>query len=129
MTGYFIEPTVFSEVKDGMTIAKEEIFGPVQCLLRFSSIDEVVERANRTHYGLAAGVFTNDISKALKIASRLQAGTVWYLFSSWVAEILKADYLIQNVNFKNAVILHSCYNCLGLIVGMTSIQQLHLVCL
>ncbi|KAK6179022.1 hypothetical protein SNE40_011472 [Patella caerulea] len=75
--GYYIQPTVFSNVQDNMRIAKEEIFGPVQQILKFSDEDEVIERANNTHYGLGAAVFTNDINRALKFASGLQAGTVW----------------------------------------------------
>ncbi|KAL4623167.1 retinal dehydrogenase 1-like [Arapaima gigas] len=75
--GYFIQPTVFSDVTDDMRIAKEEIFGPVQQIMKFSSIEEVIRRSNSTQYGLAAGVFTNDINKALTISSALQAGTVW----------------------------------------------------
>ncbi|CAB1321643.1 unnamed protein product [Coregonus sp. 'balchen'] len=63
----FIQPTVFSNVTDDMRIAKEEIFGPVQQIMRFRSVNEVIQRANATHYGLAAGVFTNDIDKALTV--------------------------------------------------------------
>jgi aldehyde dehydrogenase (NAD+) len=75
--GYFIEPTVFCDVKDEMTIAKEEIFGPVMSILKFKDVDEVIERGNRTFYGLAAAVWTRDISKALRLANSLRAGTVW----------------------------------------------------
>uniref|UniRef100_A0AAQ5ZJ78 Aldehyde dehydrogenase domain-containing protein n=1 Tax=Amphiprion ocellaris TaxID=80972 RepID=A0AAQ5ZJ78_AMPOC len=75
--GLFIQPTVFSNVTDDMLIAKEEIFGPVQQIMCFHSISEVIQRANATHYGLAAGVFTNDINKALTVSSALQAGVVW----------------------------------------------------
>jgi acyl-CoA reductase-like NAD-dependent aldehyde dehydrogenase len=75
--GYFIEPTVFSNVTDEMRIAKEEIFGPVQQLLKFKTFDEVLERANDTEYGLAAGVITQDIDKAMQFAQGIQAGTVW----------------------------------------------------
>lgn len=108
--GFFIQPTVFSNVEDDMRIAKEEvlcsqtqqhryhhtggytgqtdrssvyfsfctqIFGPVQQIMCFRSIQEVIQRANATHYGLAAGVFTNDIDKALTVSSALQAGMVW----------------------------------------------------
>lgn len=68
---------MFSNVKDEMTIAKEEIFGPVMSILKFKTIDEVIDRANNTIYGLAAGVVTKDLEKALNISSRLRAGTVW----------------------------------------------------
>jgi len=75
--GYFIEPTVFDNVKDDMAIAKDEIFGPVVSVLPFSSVDEVVERANKTTYGLAAAVWTKDINKAHLFAQKVRAGTVW----------------------------------------------------
>jgi aldehyde dehydrogenase (NAD+) len=75
--GYFIQPTVFSDVQDNMKIAKEEIFGPVMSIIPFKSVDEVVERANRTDYGLAAAVWTRDIKKAHAIANSVRAGTVW----------------------------------------------------
>jgi acyl-CoA reductase-like NAD-dependent aldehyde dehydrogenase len=75
--GYFIENTVFADVKDNQRIAREEIFGPVQQIIKFKSIDEVIPRANDTSYGLAAGVFTTDIDKALTIAHSVRAGTVW----------------------------------------------------
>ncbi|XP_072453556.1 aldehyde dehydrogenase 1A1-like [Notamacropus eugenii] len=75
--GFFIQPTVFSNVTDEMRIAKEEIFGPVQQIMKFKTIDEVIKRANNTHYGLAAGIFTKDLDKALTISAALQAGTVW----------------------------------------------------
>jgi aldehyde dehydrogenase (NAD+) len=76
-SGYFVEPTVFADVKDDMKIAREEIFGPVMSIIKFKSIDEVVQRANGTAYGLAAAVWTKDISKAMAISSRVRAGTVW----------------------------------------------------
>ncbi len=75
--GYFIQPTVFADVKDDMRIAEEEIFGPVMSIIKFRSMDEVVQRANRTMYGLAAAVWTRDITKAHAIANRVRAGTVW----------------------------------------------------
>src|SRR5205809_537861 len=75
--GYFIEPTVFCEVRDEMKIAREEIFGPVMNVLRFKDVNEVVQRGNQTFYGLAAAVWTRDITKAHKLANGLRAGTVW----------------------------------------------------
>ena len=67
----------FAGVTDNMTIAKEEIFGPVQSIFKFKTFDEVVERSNNTNYGLAAGVFTQDIDKALAFSQQVEAGTVW----------------------------------------------------
>ena len=75
--GYFIEPTVFADVRDDMTIAREEIFGPVMSIIPFKDIEEVIGRANRTPYGLAAAVWTRDIGKAHAIANNVRAGTVW----------------------------------------------------
>jgi aldehyde dehydrogenase (NAD+) len=75
--GYFIQPTVFADVQDNMKIAQEEIFGPVMSVIPFKSLDEVVTRANRTSYGLAAAVWTRDIKKAHAIANGVRAGTVW----------------------------------------------------
>jgi len=75
--GYFVRPTVFSDVTDNMKIAREEIFGPVQSILKFKTMEEVIERANKTDYGLAAGVFTNDINKAMMMVQALKGGSVW----------------------------------------------------
>ncbi len=75
--GYFVEPTVFADVEDGMRVARDEIFGPVACILPFDSLDEVSKRANDTNYGLSGGLWTRDIGKAHRLASEMQAGTVW----------------------------------------------------
>jgi aldehyde dehydrogenase (NAD+) len=75
--GYFVEPTVFSDVTDEMKIAREEIFGPVMNILKFKSVDEVIQRGNRTNFGLAAAVWTKDVQKAHRLANHLRAGTVW----------------------------------------------------
>eukprot|EP00747_Dinoflagellata_sp_TGD_P163729 gnl/TRDRNA2_/TRDRNA2_182728_c0_seq1.p1 gnl/TRDRNA2_/TRDRNA2_182728_c0~~gnl/TRDRNA2_/TRDRNA2_182728_c0_seq1.p1 ORF type:complete len:525 (-),score=131.71 gnl/TRDRNA2_/TRDRNA2_182728_c0_seq1:121-1635(-) len=75
--GYFVKPTVFTDVTDDMKIAKEEIFGPVMQLMKFKTLEEAIRRANDTHYGLAAGICSRDVGTALKVASKLDAGTVW----------------------------------------------------
>ncbi|XP_047170265.1 benzaldehyde dehydrogenase, mitochondrial-like isoform X1 [Vigna umbellata] len=75
--GYYIEPTVFSNVQDDMLIAKDEIFGPVQSILKFKDLEEVIRRANATHYGLAAGVYTQNTDTANTLMRALRVGTVW----------------------------------------------------
>jgi acyl-CoA reductase-like NAD-dependent aldehyde dehydrogenase len=72
-----VEPTVFDGVTPDMTIAREEIFGPVLATLTFDDVDDAIEQANDTMYGLAAAVWTRDVKKAHYVASRLKAGTVW----------------------------------------------------
>ena len=75
--GYFVQPTVFADVRPEMTIAREEIFGPVLAAIEFADLDEAIAKANDSQYGLAAGVWTRDIKKAHYVARKLQAGTVW----------------------------------------------------
>jgi aldehyde dehydrogenase (NAD+) len=75
--GFFVEPTIFDNVKDDMAIARDEIFGPVVSVLPFQKVEEVVQRANNTSYGLAAAVWTRDIDKAHLFAREVKAGTVW----------------------------------------------------
>ncbi len=75
MPGFYVEPTVFSDVTDDMAIAREEIFGPVMSVLEFEDEAEVVTRANATEFGLSAGVFTRDISRAHRVIANLQAGS------------------------------------------------------
>lgn len=76
-TGYFVEPTIFADVTDDMTIAREEIFGPVMSVFVFDTVEEVIRRANDSDYGLAASVWTENIKTGHYIANKLQAGTVW----------------------------------------------------
>src|SRR2546428_13075596 len=75
--GYFLQPTVFDGVRPEMTIAREEIFGPVLATIEFADVDEAIAHANNSQYGLAAAVWTKDIKKAHYVARQLQAGTVW----------------------------------------------------
>ncbi|MGH2760635.1 MAG: aldehyde dehydrogenase family protein, partial [Actinomycetota bacterium] len=76
-TGYFVEPTIFTGVRNDMRIAREEIFGPVLSVIPFRDIEDAVTQGNDTDYGLAAAVWTRDISKAHRAAAALRAGTVW----------------------------------------------------
>lgn len=75
--GCFVQPTVFADVTDTMTIAREEVFGPVMAVLDFDTEDEAIARANATEFGLAAGVFTADLTRAHRVIAALQAGTCW----------------------------------------------------
>jgi betaine-aldehyde dehydrogenase len=75
--GYFVAPTVFDGCHDDMDIVRQEIFGPVMSVLQFAEEDEVIARANATEFGLAAGVFTNDLTRAHRVIAQLQAGTCW----------------------------------------------------
>jgi aldehyde dehydrogenase (NAD+) len=75
--GFFVEPTIFDNVKDQMTIARDEIFGPVVSVLPFKDMDELAPRANDTTYGLAAAIWTKNIDKAHLLAKKIKAGTIW----------------------------------------------------
>lgn len=75
--GYYVQPTVFADVTDTMTIAREEIFGPVMAVLDFDTEEEVIARANDTEFGLSAGVFTRDLTRAHRVIGQLEAGTCW----------------------------------------------------
>ena len=75
--GLFVQPTVFADVTDTMTLAREEVFGPVMAVLDFDTEAEVIARANATEFGLAAGVFTADMARAHRVVAQLQAGTCW----------------------------------------------------
>jgi aldehyde dehydrogenase (NAD+) len=74
--GYFIEPTIFSNVTDDMRIATDEIFGPVMSILRFKTLEEVIERSNNTEYGLSSTVYTKNINQAFAFANQIEAGNV-----------------------------------------------------
>ena len=74
---YFIEPTIFGDVSNHMRIAQEEVFGPVLSIIRFDSDDEAIDIANDIDYGLAAGIWTQSINRAIKVSNALRAGTIW----------------------------------------------------
>jgi aldehyde dehydrogenase (NAD+) len=116
--GYYVAPTVFTEVQDDMTIAKEEIFGPVMQLMKFKDLKEAIQRANTTHFGLAAGICTRDVGTALSAARDLEAGTVWincydnfdlaapfggYKESGWGRE--KGEYALDNYTEVKCVMM------------------------
>jgi acyl-CoA reductase-like NAD-dependent aldehyde dehydrogenase len=75
--GYWVGPTIFTDVTPDMRIAREEVFGPVLSVLKYRTVDEAVEIANDTEYGLSAGVWSEDVERALEVAARIEAGTVW----------------------------------------------------
>lgn len=75
--GYFVEPSIFTGVEDNMAIAREEIFGPVMSILKFSSTDEVIKRANDSSFGLGAGVVTQSLDTAIQLSEALRVGTVY----------------------------------------------------
>ena len=75
--GYFFQPTIFSDVKNQMRVAQEEIFGPVTSVITFSNEEDLIKQANETIYGLSAGIWTKDITRAHRFAKAVKAGTVW----------------------------------------------------
>jgi len=94
--GYFVRPTVLTDVREDMAIQREEVFGPVVTVVPFDTTDEVCEVANATRYGLAAGVWTKNLGKAHQVAARLRAGTVW--INSWHAD----DVVLPRGGYKES---------------------------
>ncbi|KAJ1698800.1 hypothetical protein LUZ63_007312 [Rhynchospora breviuscula] len=102
--GFYIQPTVFSDVKDNMVIAQEEIFGPVQSILKFKDLNEVIQRANASKYGLAAGVFTNNLNTANTLMRALRVGTVWInCFDVFDAAIPFGGYKMSGVGREKGI--------------------------
>ena len=100
--GYFVEPTIFNDCTDDMTIVKEEIFGPVMSVLTFRDEDEVIARANNTDTGLAAGVFTNDIRRAHRVIHQIQAGICWInSYGASPAEMPVGGYKLSGIGREN----------------------------
>ncbi len=116
--GYFLQPTVFDGVTPGMTIAREEIFGPVLAAIEFGDVDEAIARANDSNYGLAAAVWTKDIKKAHYVARKLQAGTVWIntynvYDTRGAVRRLQAERLRSRDEHARARTLHAGEECVG----------------
>ncbi|MCJ9428855.1 betaine-aldehyde dehydrogenase [Kordiimonas marina] len=123
--GYFVAPTVFADCTDAMTIAQEEIFGPVMSVLVFDDEDEVIARANDTHYGLAAGVFTKDIRRAHRVIHRLQAGICWInAYGASPAEMPVGGYKQSGIGRENGLETIKAYTQLKAVyVGMTPVES------
>jgi len=102
--GFFVEPTIFTDVRDQMRIAREEIFGPVMAVLSFDDEGEAIARANDTEFGLSAGVFTRDLSRAHRVIGELQAGTCWInSFNLTPVEMPFGGYKQSGIGRENAL--------------------------
>lgn len=103
--GYFVAPTIFSDCTDNMTICREEIFGPVMSILTFIDEDEVVARANATEFGLAAGVFTQDITRAHRVTHQIEAGICWInSFGASPAQMPVGGYKQSGIGRENGLV-------------------------
>ncbi|KAG5536838.1 hypothetical protein RHGRI_024316 [Rhododendron griersonianum] len=120
--GYYIQPTVFSNVQDDMLIAQDEIFGPVQSILKFNDLGDVIKRANATRYGLAAGVFTNNVNTANTLSRALRAGTVWVnCFDVFDAAIPFGGYKMSGVGREKGI--YSLHNYLQVKAVVTPLKN------
>ncbi|MGM0433175.1 MAG: betaine-aldehyde dehydrogenase [Pseudomonadota bacterium] len=122
--GYFVAPTVFTGCTDDMTIVKEEIFGPVMSVLTFRDEDDVIRRANNTHYGLAAGVFTRDIKRAHRVIHQIQAGICWInAYNESPSEMPVGGYKQSGIGRENGAATINHYTQLkSVYVGMGDIE-------
>ena len=108
--GNYVQATVFTDCRDDMTIAREEIFGPVMCILAYDTEDEVIRRANDTNYGLAAGVMTQNLNRAHRVIHQLQAGICW--INTWgesPAEMPVGGYKQSGVGRENGLMTLQAY--------------------
>jgi len=123
--GYFVAPTVFTDCTDEMAIVKEEIFGPVMSVLEFESEEEVIQRANHTHYGLAAGVFSNDIRRAHRVIHKLEAGICWInAYGASPAEMPVGGYKESGIGRENGLVTLNHYTQLkSVYVGMNPLES------
>ncbi len=123
--GFFVEPTIFTDCTDDMTIVREEIFGPVMSVLTFRDEEEVIRRANDTETGLAAGVFTNDIRRAHRVIHKLQAGICWInAYGASPAEMPVGGYKLSGIGRENGRVTLDQYTQLkSVYVGMADLQS------
>lgn len=123
--GYFVAPTIFTQCTDDMTLCKEEIFGPVMSVLTFNDEDEVVQRANDTRLGLAAGVFTQDITRAHRVIHQLQAGICWInAYGASPAEMPVGGYKMSGIGRENGSETLKAYTQIKAVyVGMQPLES------
>ncbi|WP_416885803.1 betaine-aldehyde dehydrogenase [Marinospirillum sp.] len=123
--GYFVQPTIFADCQDQMTICREEIFGPVMSLLPFSEEEEVIQRANQVDVGLAAGVFTQDIRRAHRVIHQLQAGICWInSYGASPAEMPVGGYKLSGIGRENGRVTLDHYTQIKAVyVGMTDLES------
>ncbi|MCG9754072.1 betaine-aldehyde dehydrogenase [Shewanella insulae] len=123
--GYFVAPTIFTDCRDEMTIVREEIFGPVMSVLTFEDEDEVIARANDTRLGLAAGVFTQDITRAHRVIHQLQAGICWInAYGASPSEMPVGGYKMSGIGRENGTETLKAYTQIKAVyVGMAPLES------
>ncbi len=123
--GYFVAPTIFTDCTDTMTIVKEEIFGPVMSVLTFESEQEVIQRANNSDFGLAAGVFTRDIRRAHRVVNQMQAGICWInTYGASPAEMPVGGYKLSGIGRENgSFTVHQYTQIKSVYVGMLPLES------
>ncbi|MFT5880642.1 MAG: betaine-aldehyde dehydrogenase [Moritella sp.] len=123
--GFFVAPTIFTQCSDEMTLSKEEIFGPVMSVLTFTDEDEVIRRANATRLGLAAGVFTQDITRAHRVIHQLEAGICWInAYGASPAEMPVGGYKMSGVGRENGSETLKAYTQIKAVyVGMQPLES------
>jgi betaine-aldehyde dehydrogenase len=123
--GFYVEPTIFVDCHDDMTIVKEEIFGPVMAILRFNNEDDVIRRANDSDFGLAAAVFTQDITRAHRVIHQIQAGICWInSYGASPAEMPVGGYKQSGIGRENGLETLNEYTQLKAVyVGLTPLES------
>ncbi len=123
--GFFVAPTVFTDCRDEMSIVRDEIFGPIMSLLSFSDEEEVINRANDTGYGLAAGVFTNDLRRAHRVAHQMQAGICWInAYGNSPAQMPVGGYKLSGIGRENGMeTLRQLTQLKSVYVGMNPLES------